>query len=76
MRPDLHADVSRRLKNDYAFKVKGDWLREGKCPDCGKRELYAKEASPWVLRCGRLNACGAEIHVKEIYRDLFESWSE
>ena len=76
MRPDLHADITRRLKLDYAFKVKGTWLREGKCPDCNKRELYTKEESPWVLRCGRLNQCGAEIHVKEIYRDLFENWSE
>ncbi len=76
MRPDLHADITRRLKLDYAFKVKGTWLREGKCPDCNKRELYTKEESPWVLRCGRLNQCGAEIHVKEIYRDLFENWSD
>ena len=76
MRPDLHADITRRLKLDYAFKVKGTWLREGKCPYCNKRELYTKEESPWVLRCGRLNQCGEEIHVKEIYRDLFENWSE
>ena len=40
MRPDLLADISSRLKVDYAFKVKGDWLREGRCPDCGKKELY------------------------------------
>lgn len=76
MRPDLHADISRRLLADYGFKTKGNWLREGKCPDCNKRDLYTKAENPWVLRCGRLNQCGAEIHVKDIYRDLFESWSD
>ena len=76
MRPDLHADITRRLLLDYSFKTRGEWLREGKCPDCSKRELYTKADSPWVLRCGRLNQCGAEIHVKELYRDLFENWSE
>ncbi|MDR3300769.1 MAG: toprim domain-containing protein, partial [Candidatus Accumulibacter sp.] len=30
---------------------------------------------PWVLRCGRLNKCGAEFHVKELYPDLFNDWS-
>ena len=76
MRPDLLADITSRIKSDFSFKVRGDWLREGKCPDCGKRELYTKAESPWVLRCGRLQNCGAEIHVKDLYRDLFEAWSE
>lgn len=76
MRPDLHADVVRRLQQDYGFKPKGNWLQQGKCPECKGRELYTKADSPWVLWCGRKNKCGAEIHVKEIYRDLFENWSE
>lgn len=76
MRPELHAEISRRLLADYAFKQRGEWLREGKCPDCGKKELYAPEKSPWVVRCGRTNKCGVELHVKDIYRDLFESWSD
>lgn len=76
MRPELLADISRRLIADYGFKIKGQWLQEGKCPDCSKREMYAKAESPWILRCGRLSKCGAEVAVKDIYRDLFESWSD
>ena len=76
MRPDLHSDITKRLLQDYGFKQKKGWLQEGKCPDCRHKELFTKADSPWVLWCGRKNNCGAEIHVKEIYRDLFEAWSE
>ncbi|MGO1072688.1 toprim domain-containing protein [Lysobacter sp. CA199] len=76
MRQELHSEVSRRLLGDYGFKAQKDWLREGKCPECGKRELYTRADSPWILRCGRLAKCGAEIAIKDIYRDLFESWSD
>ena len=35
MRPDLHADITRRLFRDFALKARKEWLREGKCPECG-----------------------------------------
>lgn len=76
MRADLHSEITRRVLADYGFKEKGTWLQEGRCPDCRKKELYAKAEAPWVLRCGRVNNCGAEIHVKDLYADLFESWSD
>ncbi|MDR1461544.1 MAG: toprim domain-containing protein [Azoarcus sp.] len=64
------------LLRDFQFKEVGDFLRAGKCPHCGKRELYTLKAHPWILRCARLNKCGAEIHVKEIYPELFNDWSK
>ncbi|MDR1853461.1 MAG: toprim domain-containing protein [Azoarcus sp.] len=64
------------LTRDYGFKAHGDWLRGGKCPACGKKELYTSRAHPWVLRCPRLNKCGAEFHVKDLYPDLFNDWSK
>lgn len=76
MRCDLHTDITRRLLQDFAFKERQGWLRSGKCPECGQKELYTKADAPWVLWCGRKNNCGAEIHVKDLYRDLFESWSD
>jgi hypothetical protein len=80
MREDLHREVRRLLDRDYQFKEQsgsgGNWLRQGKCPTCGKKELYTSADHPWVLRCGRLAKCGAELHVKEIYPDLFESWGD
>ncbi|HGC4884712.1 TPA: toprim domain-containing protein [Escherichia coli] len=76
MQPQLHQEITRRLLADFSFKEQGDWLRQGVCPDCQKKELYTYAISPWVLRCGRLNKCNAEIHIKEVYPDLFESWSD
>lgn len=76
MNPRLHADITRQLDRDYEFKAHGGYLRGGRCPSCGKKELYANAEAPWVLRCGRLNKCGVEYHVKELYPDLFTNWSE
>ncbi|MDR1349727.1 MAG: toprim domain-containing protein [Zoogloeaceae bacterium] len=71
----LYAALLPRLLADYAFKEAGDFLRQGVCPACGKKELFTSREHPWVLRCGRLNKCGQEFHIKELYPDLFESWS-
>lgn len=76
MNDDLHRDIIARIERDFGLKAKGDWLQQGECPSCGKRELYVHAEHPWVLRCGRLSKCGAEHHVKELYPDLFERWSE
>lgn len=76
MSADLHKEITKRLLNDYEFKEEQGWLRAGKCPSCGKKELYTHAEHPWVLRCGRLSKCGSEWHVKELYSDLFESWSD
>jgi hypothetical protein len=77
MNPNLHADVLRKIKFDFDFKAeqKG-FLRAGTCPTCNKKELYTNADAPWVLRCGRLNKCGAEFHIKDLYPELFSNWSE
>lgn len=75
MEYELRADILDRLKSDYGFKHKaGQYMREGKCPACNKKELYAFHDAPWVIRCGR-GKCGQTWHVKEIYEDLFNDWS-
>jgi len=76
MNVDLQQDVTRRLVADYELRETAGWLRQGRCPQCGKRELYTSAESPWVVRCGRLNKCGWEGHVKDLYPDLFDSWSD
>ncbi len=76
MKEDLRADVLREL-GEFSFKpASGGWLRKGECPQCRKKELYVKEEHPWVVRCGRLNNCGYEAHVKDLYPFLFEDWSK
>ena len=76
MNPRLHQEITKRLERDYGVSAQNGYLRGGVCPACRKKELYANAESPWVLRCGRLNKCSAEYHVKDLYDDLFQKWSE
>ncbi len=80
MNPSLHTEVTCRLLRDFGFKQKrtstGDKLEDGKCPSCGKKSLWAFGDKPWLIRCNRLNNCGAELHIRDLYADLFENWSE
>lgn len=73
---NLHHAVFNRVMAEFEFKEVGDWLRGGRCPACGKKELYTHAQSPWVLTCPRENKCGEQFHVKELYPDLFEDWSK
>jgi hypothetical protein len=76
MSTELLADITRELVHQFGLKAKKDYLRGGKCPDCGKPELYTSAGAPWVIRCGRLKNCGYEASVKDLFPDLFEDWSE
>lgn len=78
MNYDLLADIRRQLQLDFGLKetTDGRWLQEGICPQCGKKELYAHAPAPWVVRCGRINKCRWEGYAKDLYEDLFQSWSD
>lgn len=78
MRKDLLEEVTKRLLKDYSFEQTGNYLRRGKCPQCskGQRELWTPADKPWVLRCGRIDKCGYEGHVKELYPEIFDDWSK
>lgn len=76
MKHDLRAEILEKLQADYGLKHKaGKYMREGVCPSCKKKELYAFHDDPWMIRCGR-GKCGHTWHVKEIYEDLFNDWSK
>ena len=76
MNPIILTEAINRLTADYAFKKSKSWLQQGKCPACGQKELFASAEAPWVLKCGRLNNCGHEASLRDLYPDLFESWSD
>ncbi|KFX26294.1 toprim domain-containing protein [Ralstonia solanacearum] len=76
MNPTLAGDIALRLVRDYSFKERNNKLEAGTCPSCGKRSLWAFSEAPWVVRCNRLNKCASELHVKELYPELFASWSD
>ena len=37
-----------------------------------EKELFTHAETPRVVKCGRLNKCGYEEHVKEICEDLLK----
>ena len=75
MRQDLLTAVTEALA-PYDFKTRGEWLREGKCPSCSRKTVWTHKDGPWLLRCARMDKCRWEGHVKELFPDLFENWSE
>ncbi|MBD3895269.1 toprim domain-containing protein [Halomonas sp. ML-15] len=76
MNPSLRQDILARLMRDYEAQERGPYLRRVRCPDCGMREAYISAEAPWMLKCGRENNCGSQIHVKSLFPELFESWTE
>lgn len=71
MNSGLHQLVISALISTFNMKQSGDWLRQGTCPSCNKKELYAHSVNPVLVRCGRLNNCGYEEHVRNVLPDLF-----
>ncbi|ASN71607.1 hypothetical protein 2F1_6 [Uncultured Caudovirales phage clone 2F_1] len=73
---DLQRRIDDRINQLFGFKRKGEWYREGRCPKCNEKELYTHAETPRIIKCGRLNKCGYEEHVKDICEELFKDWSE
>ena len=48
MSPELRGRVLPRILADYGFKPSADkkWLNQGKCPACGKKELFPPAENP------------------------------
>lgn len=76
MRSELRQEILNRLTEFNFKKESSGYLRGGECPACHKKELYINTENPWVATCPRLNHCGQKFHVKELYPDLFDSWSD
>lgn len=76
MNPSLQADVLREIEFNYGGKVKGAYINQIECPTCGKKEAFTSSENPWVIKCGRANNCGEAHHIKELFPQLFESWTD
>lgn len=76
--PDLLIEIAEKLKADFNMKEAngGKHLRKGECPSCRQKTMWTYASTPWVVRCERTNHCGYEAHARELYPDLFESWTE
>ena len=74
---NLGEQIIQELKREFGFKnVRGDWLQGGKCPQCGKNEVFCAASKPKMVRCGRQDRCGWEDSVRNLLPDLFENWSD
>lgn len=72
----LKTELLSALRREFNFSVEGEWLRKGRCPDCGKKELFTHGQTPKVLKCGRLTRCGYERSVKDYFPEIFDDWSK
>ncbi|QSR17459.1 toprim domain-containing protein [Novosphingobium sp. KA1] len=77
MRDDIRKALLPKLRDDFGFKPKAGatYLQKGKCPDCGNKEVYTHAESPWVLKCSRANNCRWEASVRDLYPEIFDTWS-
>lgn len=73
---NIKQKIDDRLNAMFNFKRVGEWYRQGVCPQCSKKELFTHAENPRIVKCGRLNKCGYEEHVKDICQDLFKDWSK
>jgi hypothetical protein len=48
-------------------------VSRGVCPKCKEKELYTHAITPRMVKCGRINKCGYEEHVKEICEELLKT---
>lgn len=78
MYPETLDAALKRLDFDYKFKTSFDkeWLREGICPSCNKKELYTSAKAPWRITCGRLNHCGYSAELRDLYPEIFANWAK
>ena len=76
----LQNEIIDRLIRDFGFIEQNGWLRGGRCPECGKKEIYTNIDNPWKLKCPRENKCNDgnpwEADIKDLYPDLFEKFNE
>ena len=72
-------EVVPALENDRELdfqSITAKSFQKGKCPRCGKRELFISREKPFVLKCQREKKCEFQEHTRDRYRDLFENLSE
>lgn len=69
---DLNPQIVNRLISEFQFKNRGEHLREGVCPSCGKKTLWTWAEKPGMVQCNRTNKCCWSATSKELFPDLFE----
>ncbi len=74
--PQIYQEIKSRLLKQFDFKENKNWLNQGKCPQCSKKELWTNAQNPWIIKCSRENNCNFEETAKNLYPDLFENFNK
>jgi len=72
----INQQAKQALIDEFGFVQKGAYLQKGKCPECHKKELFASAEKTKFIRCGRLNKCGWDSTVRDLFPDLFADLSK
>ncbi|MET0373625.1 MAG: toprim domain-containing protein, partial [Rhizorhabdus sp.] len=77
LRDDIKRELLDALARDFRFKPRrGAWLQGGTCPQCGKKEVFANADNPRIIKCGRIERCGWDATAKDLYPEIFDSFSK
>lgn len=72
---DLNPQIIDLLKQEYEMVEDKQYLR-GRCPECGKKELWTWLEKPGRVQCNRTNKCDFSATTKELFPELFEKLNE
>ncbi len=72
---DLNPQIIDLLKSEYEMVEDKQYLR-GRCPECGKKELWTWLEKPGRVQCNRSNKCDFSATTKELFPELFEKLNE
>lgn len=72
------SEIQNRLINEFGFKQRGKYLREGVCPECQHKSLFISTEHEQMnnVKCGRENNCTYSATTRELFPDLFKTLAE
>lgn len=75
---EVEAQIVEQLTTDsrFSFIDRPKYLEKGICPDCNQKQLFISKSKPYVLKCNRQNHCAYEENTRDIYPEVFQSFSK
>lgn len=72
--PEIRQRISN--ENPQSKKIEGKYIRGITCPKCGENEAWSYYQKPLFVFCQRMNNCGVNTSIKEMYPDIFKELAE
>lgn len=71
----FYNNVANRLIAEHTFKLKGDYLSKGHCPECGHNTLWTKADKPVFIGCNEED-CDFKSSITEFLPDIFDNFNQ